>query len=91
MRYVPHLEHRLQIRRIPRELPERVYRNAEERFYDLMTDHEVAIMHVRYRRKLREIMVAYDRHADRVELVTIHPLQPGQKRARVESGRWERL
>mgnify|MGYP001565458841 CR=1 FL=1 len=79
------------IRRIPWKLPERVYREAEERFDDAITGHEIAVKRVRYRGRLREVMVAADRRLGIVELITIHPLKPGQKQARVQSGRWKRL
>lgn len=91
LRYVPHLELRLRIRRIPWKLPERIYREAEERFHDSVTGHEIAVKRLVYGRRLREVMVAYDRRAGIVELVTIHPLRPGQKQARIQSGRWECL
>ena len=91
VRYVSHLEWRLRLRRIPRTLPERVYREADERFYDVITGHEIAVKRLTYRRKRRDMMVAYDRGPGVVELVTIHPLQPAQKQLRIRHGRWKPL
>ena len=91
LRYAAHLEWRLRIRRVARQLPARVYRKAEERFSDTVTGHEIAIARLPYRGKVREVMVAYDRVSEGVELVTIHPLRPEQKQSRVHSGRWKRI
>jgi len=87
---VPHLEWRLRMRRIARRLPAQIYRNATECFYDTETGYDIAVAESVYRGTLRELMVAYDRVGERVDLVTIHPLRPGQKEARIRGGRWRR-
>lgn len=89
IRYVPHLEWRLRVRRISWELPERIYRQADAHYYDTATGHGIAVKRVRYRGKWRELVVVYDATARDVELVTIHPLRPEQKQTRLESGRWK--
>ena len=91
IRYVQHLEWRIRIRRIPRTLPERIYREAEERFHDTVTGHDVAVKSVKYAGRTRQMLVVYDRMGEAVELVTAHPLRPEQKAARLQSGRWQRL
>jgi len=81
----------LQIRRIPRQIPARIYREADERFLDSATHHEIAVKRVVFKGKPREMMVVYDRIGRLIELVTIHPLRPEQKQTRIASGRWKPL
>lgn len=45
-------------------------------------------MSVIYHRRRRKMMIAYDEFPDRVEIVTIHPIESRQIRERVLAGRW---
>lgn len=36
------------------------------------------------------MMIAYDMEADRVEIITIHPIKEEQIRNRLNTGRWVR-
>ena len=89
--YTDHINLRLQIRQITLSLPRRIYEGASERYHDTKTGHSVAVKRVRFKGKLRETMVAYDELPNRIELVTIHPLKPYQKSARIAKGRWKKL
>jgi hypothetical protein len=86
--YTDHLKLRLRARRIPAKMPERIYRKAKERYYNHATFRHIAIMSVIYHRRRRKMMIAYDEFPDRVEIVTIHPIESGQIRERVLAGRW---
>jgi len=86
--YTDHLKLRLRARRIPAEMPERIYREAKERYYNHATFRHVAIMSVIYHRRRRKIMIAYDEFPDHVEIVTIHPIESRQISERVLAGRW---
>ena len=44
--YTDHLTLRLKLRLIPYELPEDIYRNARERYFDCLTGHCVALKNV---------------------------------------------
>lgn len=89
--YAGHLKLRLAIRNIPFEIPEKIYREALEHYYDRDTDHKIATKSLRFGEKTKEVMIAYDEFPDRVEIITIHPLKSKQKQQRIESGRWKRL
>jgi hypothetical protein len=86
--YTDHLKLRLQARRIPTEMPERIYREAKERYYNHATFLHIAVMSVIYHRRRRKMMIAYDEFPDRVEIVTIHPIESYQISERVLAGRW---
>ncbi|TEU16314.1 MAG: hypothetical protein E3J21_10960 [Anaerolineales bacterium] len=86
--YTDHLKLRLRARRIPERMPERIYREAQERYYNHATFRHVAVMSVIYHRRRRKMMIAYDEFPDRVEIVTIHPIESRQISERVLAGRW---
>jgi hypothetical protein len=86
--YSHHLKFKLRVRRIPDDLPERVYRQARERYFDNYTGRHIAIQAARYHRRQRLMMIAYDEFEDRVDVVTIHPIEGQQIQSRLSSGRW---
>lgn len=86
--YTDHLKLRLRARRIPERMPERIYRQATERYYNHVTFRHIAVMSVIYHRRRRKMMIAYDEFPDRVEIVTIHPIEDRQISERVLTGRW---
>jgi len=86
-----HLKYRLSLRNIEYGLPERIFRESVERFFDEETRHLIATMEVELFNKKREVMVAYTIEEETVTLLTIHPLKQGQKDNRVKSGRWRRI
>lgn len=86
--YTDHLRLRLRVRRIPERVPERIYREAKERYYNHATFRHIAVMSVIYHRRRRKMMIAYDEFPDRVEIVTIHPIESRQISERVLTGRW---
>ena len=90
IRYAGHLEVRLDLRSIPRQLPRRIYHRAKELFFDNLTGNFVAVARARYAGKIRDMMVAFSEKKDEIVLVTVHPLKPQQKANRVASGRWVR-
>ena len=86
--YTDHLKLRLRARRIPKEMPARIYCEAKEHYYDHATFRHIAVMSVIYHRRRRKMMIAYDEFPDRVEIVTIHPIENRQISERVLAGRW---
>ena len=89
--YSNHLEFRLTLREIPYSLPKKIYETAKERYVDKATLKYVAVKRVRFKNKLREMVVVYEEHQDFVTLITIHPLKVYQKITRRHSARWQRL
>jgi hypothetical protein len=91
IKYTAHLEFRLRIRNIPYEVPRRVYAKAQEHYVDNLTKHNIAIGTMEFQGKVREMAVSYDKTEKGVELITVHPIKPYQKRSRINIGRWERI
>jgi hypothetical protein len=91
IKYSQHLERRLILREIDYKLPEEIFKNAEERFVDTLTGHNIAVKRTLLYGKERDVMIAHVYEEDFVKLLTIHHLKEGQKENRVRSGRWRRL
>ena len=91
LKYSIHLQHRLGVRKIDNDLPEKVFHEAEERFIDSGTGHFIAVKKEKIYGKIRDIMVAYIHDGHDVRLLTIHPLKQGQKENRIRSGRWRKV
>lgn len=89
--YTSHLEFRLKMRAIPHDLPEKIFKESKEHYYDNLTKHYIAIQEVKFEDKFREMVVTYDRQKDLIEIVTVHPIKPYQKFTRINSGRWKKI
>ncbi len=89
--YSHHIKTRISIRKIEYDLPRRIVEEAKERFVDAETGHTIAVMKAIIYGKERDIMVAYKHEDAGVKLLTIHPLKDGQKRNRIQSGRWRKI
>jgi hypothetical protein len=79
------------MREIDDELPQRIYKDARERYLDEQTGHLIAVMNTELYGKTREVMVAYSAAQDQIILLTIHPLKSGQIDNRIRSGRWRKI
>jgi hypothetical protein len=79
------------LRQIDHALPEIIFAESTERYYDVETGHLVAVKMVTLYDKERETMVAYVEESGEVRLLTIHPLKDGQKDNRVATGRWRKI
>jgi len=88
IQYSPHLQFKLAVRRIPIELPERIYRESKQRYYNHHSVRRVAVMETLYQRHRTLMMIAYDQFADHVEIITIHPITRAQIQDRLRDGRW---
>jgi hypothetical protein len=86
--YTSHLEFRLDKRGIPHDIPRRIYQDSNEKYYDTITGHIIAVDRLDYSGREKEVMIAYDEFEDRIEIVTVHPLKWMQKQQRVNSRRW---
>ena len=89
--YSDHIKNRLSLRKIPYSLPQNIYEQSDERYFDAETGHRVAIMKVRLYNKVRDVMLAYIIEGDYVKLLTIHPLGTDQKLKRIKTGRWRKI
>jgi len=91
IKYSKHIETRISLRKIEYDLPQKIYKDAEERFVDNETGHIIAVKKVIMYGKERDVMVAYEHVNADVKLLTIHPLKEGQKENRIQSGRWRKI
>jgi hypothetical protein len=89
--YSKHLRQRLLLRRIEYELPKRIFEDSKEKYLDEETGHFIATGKVELYNKVREVMIAYVIEDNVVKILTIHPLQEGQKENRLKSGRWRKV
>ena len=89
--YTEHLKLRLKLRRIPENYPEEIYKNAEQEFYDELEGYFVSIKKLMYNGKLRNMMIAYEKKVDGIEIVTIHPIKDEKISSRVVNGRWTKI
>jgi len=91
LKYSKHIQIRLALRKIDHDLPRQIFEEAAERYADTETGHTIAVGKARLYEKERDVMVAYTFEGEDVKLLTIHPLQEGQKENRIKSGRWRKL
>lgn len=89
--YSEHLKRRLAIRLIPIELPEIIFNEYDEKYFDYATGNFVLIKKVEFLQKPRDMMIVYEEEHDKVEIITIHPLKKFQKENRIKTGRWKRI
>lgn len=89
IRYDLHLTERLGQRNIPEAWPGEIVDAPEQRYRDTATGVYIAIDRRYHRGREREFAVSYviDPEGD-FKVITIHPIQPNQKRNRIERGRW---
>ena len=76
------------MRKIPEKMPERIYRESKQRYYNHHSLRHIAIMEVYYHRRRTLMMIAYDQFPEYAEIVTIHPVTRKQIRERLRAGRW---
>lgn len=86
--HTDHLKLRLKVRKIPDDYPDIIYKNPEQKYYDVLENTFINIKKLKYNKKLRNMMIAYEEKDDKVEIVTIHPINDEKTINRVVSGRW---
>ena len=88
--YTDHLKLRLKIRKIPYDYPKIIFNNPEHKFYDTVEGTYIAIKKLNYNNKERNMMVAYEKKGNDVDIVTIHPIKEEKIINRTISGRWKK-
>ena len=78
------------LRRIERDLPKQVLREAEQIFLDRATGYRIAVATVFYRDRQRLMMVAFEETDREIIAVTAHPLDEADVEGKVKGGRWVR-
>jgi hypothetical protein len=88
VRYSDHLEDRLVLRHIGRDVPEHIIRQAERTFTDTATGYQIAVVTVAYRRVNHLMMVVFEETESEVVAVSIHPLDERDVDRKIRNGRW---
>ena len=86
--YSEHLKLRLSVRNFPESYPKEIYLKPEQRFFDVTEQKKIAIKRLKYKDKIRNILIAYDEHDELVRIVTIHPISDEKIANRTITGRW---
>lgn len=86
--YTKHLISRLKLRKIPKVLAKKVYRNRKAELYDVIKHHCIVLSKQELFGKIRLLVVAFDRPGDRVELITLYPTDEQEVNNRIKTGRW---
>ena len=89
--YSAHLKFRLALGGIPYTLPAKICRLSKEHYFDKYTFKNVAVARVKFKGRLREMVVVYEKLGGSIKLITVHPLKTSQKANRIQSGRWQKL
>lgn len=83
-----HLKNRLKQRQIPLDYPRKILDKPDQRYLDTPKGRHIAIRRLKYKNKMRPMMVAYDIIGQDLEIITIHPENSKQIENRIKSGRW---
>lgn len=86
--YTKHLISRLKLRKIPKGLAKKVYRDRKAELYDVMNHHYVALSRQELFGKMRLLIVAFDKFEDRIELITLYPTDEQEVNNRIKTRRW---
>ena len=81
----------MEIRDIPKNLPMKIFKEAQEVYLDTDTSYHIALKKLMYKNKIRDMIVVFEELDDVIILVTIHPLKSYQKEARVKTRRCKKL
>lgn len=83
-----HLKIRLRERQIPPNYPTKILAKPDERYFDTLKGRHIAIRKLKYKDKLRPMMVAYDIIEEELQIITIHPENDREIENRLKNGRW---
>lgn len=86
--YRPHLERRLKERKIPHDYPKKIYLKSKRKYFDLGTNHYIAISRLIYSGRSRNMTISYDIIDKQIEIITIHPISDQEISNKIKSGRW---
>ncbi len=84
----PHLKIRLEQREIPLNYPSKVVTKPEQKCFDNLTGHQIAIKKLTYNEKIRPMVVAYDIIGDEIQVITVHPTTDQEINNKLKRKRW---
>jgi hypothetical protein len=83
-----HLQIRLEQRKIPQSYPEIIVKNPDKKYFDLGTNHQIAVKQLEYNGKLRPMAVSYDIIDSEIQIITIHPINKQEIENKLTRRRW---
>lgn len=86
--YTSHLRLRLKVREIPENYPLLIYKNPDQKYYDVVEEKFIAIKKLKYNKEIRDMMIAYEEKDELVEIITIHPITQEKIVSRIMNERW---
>ena len=86
-----HFIERNTLRGIGKDVAEKIFSEADGHYLDSQTNTFVAVKRMVFKGKERDVGLVYRKAQDEIVFITIHPLKDGQKKNRINSGRWENL
>lgn len=79
---------RLKVRKISKSLPRRIIESAEAVYFDIETNHWIAVKQERYAGKNRPMVAVFDRLEDEIKIITVYPSDEQEILARRSRRRW---
>jgi len=52
-------------------------------------EHHIAVCQMKFKNRVRNLMVAYDRIGDTIEFITAHVIREKEIKNKIKSGRWK--
>lgn len=83
-----HLKLRLKIRKINKFLPGKIIKESSEIYFDIETNHWIAIKYDKYAGKIRPMVAVFDKINGDIKIITVYPSDKNEILLRVEKGRW---
>ena len=84
----PHLKIRLEQRLIPQAYPRKIFTQADHKYFDPLTNHYIAVKKLKYNKKLRPMVIAYDIINVEIQVITVYPTTEQEIKNRVQNKRW---
>lgn len=84
----PHLKIRLRQRQIPLNYPSKIITKPDQKYFDNLTQHYIAIRKLEYNRKVRSMALVYDIIGEEIQVITIHPISAQEISNRIRRKRW---
>lgn len=84
----PHLKIRLEQRLIPRTYPRKILSQTNQKYFDPLTNHYIAVKKLKYNEKLRPMVVAYDIINTEIQVITVYPTTEQEIKNRIQNRRW---
>ena len=73
---------------MPFKYPRIIYEKPEQKYYDTTENNFILIKKLYYNKKVRNMMIAYEKTENGVNIITIHPITEEKIINRLMNRRW---